>query len=427
MHNQRDEQVIFIKDLLFAALYRWRVILIAAIVAAMLLGGFTAITGLGSLDSTEPPADTAQATTLRDNIRRQSEYLENSVLMNIDPHHAGKATANISILAESFSAEGSDALASYVGTLLSGYASAISNCISSEDAATALGLTTADLLDLVMVSTTVHGPADGTLSIQVYHGELEKAEQILTYILEAIPATTEMLKSTVANHTTNIITASGVRLDMALLERQTKVLKTLDDMRTALNKLPSPGIVGASNFSHKDLLKKSVLMGIIGAVLGAGGVVCAIWVAHFSSTKVYSARTLTAWTGIKVLGCVEGTSPKCAIDRWLRKLEGRANENALPVTATIVANYAAESTDFLICADSACPDTVQKTFSQKISTAKLCGTVTEDITAAEALPECGAVLLIAVCGKTRYSDIARQMQLIRDQGKPLVGCVVIDG
>ena len=416
MNKERDEQVIFIKDLIFSILYRWRKILIAAIVVAVLMGGLSAVLGLIGGNS-----DASSNSALRDSARSQAEYLENSVLMNIDPHHVGKATANVSILAETFSAEGSNELTSYIGALLNGYSTAITNCLGTEEAAQALELTTADLLELVTVSTAIHGPADGTLSVYAYHSDLEKAEQIIEYILEKLPATTEMLKDSVANHTTSTVTASGIRPDLTLLERQTKALKTLDDMRTALDRLPAEetGIT----FSLKGIL----LNAIIGAFLGGCLAVGVILVSHFSSTKVYSARTLTAWTGIKVLSCAEGTRPKGAIDRWLRKLEGRAEETALPVAATIAANYAVENADFLICADPACPEAVHKALVQKIPTAKLCGTVMEDISAVEALPGCGAVLLVAVCGKTRYSDISRQMQLIHDQNKPLVGCIVIDG
>lgn len=417
MYKERDEQVIFIKDLVFAVLYRWRRILICALVSAVLLSGFAAIIGLLNQNNNDIPTNT----NLRDSARLQAEYLDNSVLMNIDPHNVGKATANISILTETFSAEGSTELTSYIGALLNGYSSAITNCLSSEEAAKELELTTADLLELVTVSTTVHGPADGTLAIYAYHSDVKKAEQIVTYILDSLPATGEELKTTVANHTTNTITSSGVRADLALLERQTKALKTLDDMRMALNKLPAAEI--STTFSLKTLLINC----IIGAVLGGFLAVGVILVAHFCSTKVYSARTLTAWTGIKVLGCAEGTQPKGKIDRWLRKLEGRANEAALPVTASIAANYAAQTADFMICTDPACPETVQKALAQKIPSAKLCGTFMEDISAVEALPGCGAVLLVAVCGKTRYSDISRQIQLICDQDKPLVGCIVIDG
>ncbi|MBO5867942.1 MAG: hypothetical protein J6Q54_03415 [Oscillospiraceae bacterium] len=415
MYNEKDEQVIFIKDLVFTALYRWRMILVFALVAALLLGGFAVLTG-----QSDQGGSPISVTNL------QAEYLKNSALMNLDPHRVGRATANISILAEAFSAEGSNALSSYVGALLNGYASTISNLLGKEEASTALGLSTTDLMDLVSVTTTINGIADGVLVVQVYHNELAKAEEILTYILDTIPATTEELTASVANHTINTVTASGLRMDLSLLERQAKTKKTMEESRVSLNKwFVAESVTEA--VSTKALVKKGILWGVIGAVAGLFMAVCVIWVSHFSSTKVYSARTLTAWTGIKVLGCAEGTAPKCAFDRWLRKLEGRANEKALPVTAGIVANYAASNADFLICADPACPEAVQKLFSQKIPTAKLCGTIIDDIAAVEALPGCDAVLLVAVCGKTRYSEVARQMQLIHDQGKTLVGCVVIGG
>ena len=104
-YNNVYEQEIDLKDLIFAVLHRWRMILAAAVVLALLLGGYKA---LRTYNHNNDDASILEAkaqyekdleaynqrvsvcereiANLEEDIDRQEDYLENSILMNMSPY-----------------------------------------------------------------------------------------------------------------------------------------------------------------------------------------------------------------------------------------------------------------------------------------------------------------------------------------------------
>ena len=102
---QNYEQEIDLKDLMFAVLRRWRPIILIAIIFALLLGGFKAVRGLGQMKDAEYVASKQQEydnsmdqyemskerlekeiENIKASLESQNDYMENSVLMNINPY-----------------------------------------------------------------------------------------------------------------------------------------------------------------------------------------------------------------------------------------------------------------------------------------------------------------------------------------------------
>ena len=65
MYTEDYEQEIDLKDLLFVLLYRWRILLLAAVIGAALLGGYKAVKG---------NAQNAKQTDLRSKKEFKYEY-----------------------------------------------------------------------------------------------------------------------------------------------------------------------------------------------------------------------------------------------------------------------------------------------------------------------------------------------------------------
>ena len=426
MQHERDEQVIFIKDLIFAALYQWRKILVVVLAFALLLGGYKAISGLPI--ATEDPGTSQEESdgdTLQDKVRQQVDYLNDSVLMNLNPYDLYKATLTLSITAQCVTPEGSPMPASYVGAVVSSYVSSLGAVYATEEAAQIAQTTPQYLSELVVIEFELHGVADGTVTVSIRHNDSQIAEQLLALAEQALPDITRQITDEVSAHTLRSHASGSMVVDPELAELQQKEKKALADNQSAL--VGQTPIISSEQYtSYKELIKSAVIFAVIGAILGGFLSVCVIWVLHIASTKVYSARTLKAWTGIKVLGTAAACSRKNPIDRWLRKLEARADEKQLAVACATVSNYATEL-PMLVCADAGCPESAIKALTDKLSCAQVCGSLTADVTALEKLPKCGNVLLVVTCGKTLYRDIVQQMQLIRDQDKELIGCVVLDG
>ena len=428
MYHEKDEQVIFIKDLIFAVLYRWRSVLAVAVAIAVLLGGYKVISGVaGNTDVQQEETQASTLELLEEDIRKQMHYLEESVLMNIDSYQVGKATATINVIAPS-DASGSAAFpTSYLGAILQTYTVMLSDRIADAAVAETLEIEGKYLTELISITSEANGLNTGTIAVVVNHKEEQTAAEILACLMQTLPEITEHVQQTVADHNVTSHTFSTVQLDTDILDLQKEELTYLETLKNeyAQKKATTPPVV--QNMSKKEILKGGILFAVVGGVLGVCLVAGLVWVGHFSSVKVYSARTLTAWTGVKVLCRVPGKQSKCTIDRWLRKLEGRAGEEKLPVAAATIRNYSIPGQTLLVCADSGCPEDVMSALCANTPDIRLCGGLTEDVTALDAISQCEKVLLAVCCGKTKYSDVAQQAQLIRDLKKELVGCVVIDG
>ena len=54
------------------------------------------------------------------------------------------------------------------------------------------------------------------------------------------------------------------------------------------------------------------------------------------------------------------------------------------------------------------------------------GSLLRDPEALRKLPVCDGVLLVLVCGKSRYSQVKKSLERVTDAGKTVLGCVVVE-
>ena len=170
------------------------------------------------------------------------------------------------------------------------------------------------------------------------------------------------------------------------------------------------------------------LFAAAGAVVGAFIVICLVFVRHIASDKVYSARTLKNRIGLRVLGRMP-VSKRCKIDRFICKMEKRVCEPALAATAANIRNYCSGTQHMLVAGnDAQQAEAVMRLIREQTGmTVTCCGSLLQDVNALQALPACDTVLLVETCHKSTYSDIEASIQLVEDQGKALIGCMLIGG
>lgn len=111
------EQEIDLKDLMFAVLYKWRPIIITAVIAAVLLGGFKGMRSFQNYRDADAQAEAQESyqqdlevyntskaayereiDNITNDIQKQQEYLENSVLMNVSPYDVCEARDRKSVV-----------------------------------------------------------------------------------------------------------------------------------------------------------------------------------------------------------------------------------------------------------------------------------------------------------------------------------------
>ena len=228
-----------------------------------------------------------------------------------------------------------------------------------------------------------------------------------------------------------------MNLNLAELQRQqTEKLTTLNDSlqtkQTAYDELEEPKEVDSSK---RAALKSAIKYGILGGILGGFLIVFGICVAFVMSDKLYSAKELRSRYKVKVLGRLSKGGKKAgAIDAWLNRLEGRAcNVNAeteYGLIAANIRNYADGMKTILVTGDvdseilRGAAEALEKELSGIRVISGNC--MLEDAETVKKLPECDGVVFVEQCGMSKYSALELEIERVKDLGKSVVGCVVLE-
>lgn len=436
MENERKEQVIFLKDLVFAALYQWKKMLVVGLVLALLFGGFAVLSNrtsvsIGGLTMT-PETQTVvnqlewKLEKLDSLIADQITYMDESPLMTMDPYQVCSSGFQIAVQPKYASGQQPTVNATVetsIFAILGAYKSALSS--SNLDAiAQKLDLSQNHIKDMI-----VFDMSNKVLSCQVRCSTMEQATEIAEVLLGIAQNATSDICQEVQDHTVSFLpTQTGPCYNKTIDELQTSAYKALStytndkfSAETELKKYQPTELVA----SQANPLVYAILGGILGVCLVAGIAL----LGHLGSGRVYSARVLENRTGIRILGCVKSDKKHCFIDKWLRKLEGRSDNRSLASVAINIRNRCADHKHLLImgcfCQEALEPvtDILQKAGIR----CTLCADPQSQADALEALPQCDCVVLAESCGVSRYDSVVWAMQTVSDQEKPLLGCVLIDG
>lgn len=465
MENRNNDHMIYLKDLIFTALYQWKKLLIGAIALAVLLGGFQGIAGL--IDLTDPKTLESitkqnkiqleryeaevksldmQIETLRGQIRSQQEYLDNSLLMQLEPYAYFEASLVVYVQTDYHIMPGMtyqtpdkapDIIRAYEALLLG------NDCLQAM--ADAMGTEPRYLKELLVLNqtantqqTTVQSESN-VLSVVAKAPTQEQAQQLLELLLEQVMLQQQSISASVGTHQLTVVEqATRSAIDLKLAETQqaendrlTALLTAQTTAQTSQATLSKPTLQADGG---KAVLKKAIIFTVIGGVLAVFLGVVILWIGHISSDKVYSARTLSDRTGVKILGTSASQIPAAAIDRKLRKLEGRDLADASAKAQLLALNIRklAEGASTVLLTGTACAQDRQALvaeLSQAMPQVKFLNAddVLSDVAALEALTACDVVVLTEQCGISLYSDVIRRIDLIRDYNKQLLGCVLYGG
>lgn len=442
MEKERIDQVVFIKDLLFAALYQWRRIIAVALIFAVMLGG---IVGVAQWKSTADVAsDEVIQAAIKDyenqkllldkvvedaqrKVDSQEEYSMESTLMALDPYGIYRATVELTVLSDK---EIQYETADNAPAILHAYSVYLSSDQVISEIAEEMNMKPKYLTELILMENG--GSETKSLSITVHYPTAEGAQTILDALMSALAQAKLEITENLGAHKSSIVASSvDERIDLTIIEKQEEAAQRLEKLQTALVDAQSQrSALNAPSFGTSASIRKVVLFAIIGAILGAGIVACCAWVGHIASNKVYSARVLKNKTGLRVLGCVPSSKKKNAIDRWLRKLEGRAlREDSLAIAVATAKNYCDNGESLLVagCCDQEELTLIALELTKLGIQATAGGCLLQSAAALEQLPLCDKVLLVEKCGCSKYGNILLAAERIADQNKPLIGCILFEG
>ena len=432
MEQQKETQMVYIKDLLFTVLYRWKTVLIVMLVFALLLGGVSMLLG-GSPSQEELHAlanySTAKAVydqriaALEKSVNERQAHINGSLLMALDPYNHYEAQLTISVQLQEGDSGFQSAFSSQ--SVLEAYRA----MLTEEGFLTTLAellQQPAQYVPELMGSTS---PAIGTdtITFTIKCADAQTAAALAEAMEHHLVGSQETIQQDLPAHNLSVLKTTALAIaDSDLAETQRGELNRLAEILTGLTEARNKrnALVLPDTASSASKLKTAILLAAVGAFAGAFVVVCLLWVGHIGSGKIYSARTLQNRTGIKVLGTLDSGKTRGPILRWLRKLEGRTATSDPTFVATEIA-LRAEAGKLLVIGSNALAKALKATMPQAEVTAA--ASILECPEALKALAACDSVVLVEACGNSRYQAVLQQMEKIKDFNKQLIGCVLVDG
>lgn len=432
MEHQKDGQLVYIKDLLFAVLYRWRTVLVVMLALALLLGGVGFLLG-GKTSPEDAKAlenyNTAKAVmeqriaALEKSVAQRQTYLENSLLIQLDPYNHYEAQLTVSVQLDAAD-PGLDS-AFVAQALLEAYRAVLTEETCIEKLAEILQQPAQYTSELISSTTPTIG-AD-VITFTVKCADAQTAAALADAVKAHLEQCQAQISRDVSAHKLSVLKSTALATaDSALAEAQrgeinrlSEILTGLTEARNKKSALVQPDTASA--------VKTAVILAIVGAIAGAFVTLCLIWVGHIGSGKIYSGRMLHNRTGVKILGALDSGCKHGAIQKRLRKLEGRAATTDAALVATDIA-LRADAAKVLVTGSSesrkALAEALKKAMPQ--ATITEAASVLECPEALKALAACEKVVLVETCGKTCYQAVRQQMEKFEDYGKALIGCVVVE-
>lgn len=474
----QDEEEIDLVALMVTLLHKLKPILLTAVVCAVLFGGFAGIKAIRGADK-----DTLKAQRLEDEeyqqkkrdyeevqalykqnvdsntqqqqnaaaaVERTQEYMEKSVLNNLNPYNVWNAKTDLYIstgyqIMPGMSYQNPDR----TGAVLAAYSSALNDGAILNEIAAQVGTEANYLRELVSVDYSTYSQI---LTITVMGEDPEFVDGVMEALLGQMEAVKGNITDIISSHTVTTIARSSYNsVSTSLMDRQkanTDQLTELENRIEALqldrqkldnafqtdtdawNNVEEPVIGGAASSLAKYLL--------IGFLLG-GVLACGVVVVRFLlDGMVYSASELNRSTGLPVLGALASDRTKKAgkLDAKLYQMEGRPDGSAdaemLCLMAQTIRSRAPEAKNILVTGDLPA-DQLEALAAALQATEPLRG---QSVTAAESILKAAAtvphvvaadaIVLAADCTVTRTDAVREQNEKIVRLGKQILGCIVYE-
>ena len=436
MEMERDTQTIFFKDLFFCLIRKWKPIVLFALIGAMLLGGMQIAQNKKAAAALNVPLS-GEELSQREQVRQaiadtntrietQRAYLSSAPLMIIDPNQVYQSTLTLYVhtdykIQPNVTYQNPDNRPA----ILTAYQQALSDGEVINHLAEETGLPSQHLHELFTFTQTISSPAILTVTISAPTEESAQLLLDLTH-LAAADASASVADQT-DKHSLSIQASQPVlRSDATIAEKQKQALQRLtllQDQKAEWQKLQTSITITGDEASP-------LIHAVLGAVLGAFAVAAIVCIGHICSNKVYSERTLKNRTGIKVLGRAPSTDRHTKAGNWLRKAEGRVNNaSAIDVIAANLRNTPIGYNGLLVVGSA--PEADRALLRQALEKVEIsfqdCGDLLTEPKAHDALSVCSAVVLVEKCNHSTYDDIEHVLEMISNQEKPVLGCVLLDG
>ncbi len=460
MEFQSEVRRVSVRNLLLAIARKWRTLVWAAVILAILGGG---LQGVRSWRRVSNPGTRAQAAeayqaekdayaarqeelntqieNLEQAIANQQAYVEGSALMNIDPYHVYEGQLYLYVSTPYKIAPGSvyqDPDWTTQTVIL--YKFALNGSSLIDAVARRVGMDSLYLRELVSTDIVVlNGVSTQVFCLTARGDSRALVENILSAVQSRMDSISQEITDTVGEHTVQCVVESVQETsDQKLADQQQaaydqaeKLTLSLDETRAELAALKEPS---APSYTRRSIAMSTIKYGVLFALLGVVAVVFFVCIRFIAGDRVYSGAELEYRCGLPVLGNLSyGKGKRNALDQKLWQMEARGLEQDPQAYALLAAKLRGISRDGgeLLLAGDVEPE-LRQTIAREI--AALCpgrkisvgGSLLCDPKSLDALSRSEGVVLLAQCGTSRYSALSRQAAYVSGQKKNLLGCVAVD-
>ena len=461
MNHENAPREINGKHVFIFMLRRWRLMVALGIILALVLGAYQAVNGLKNRENDfksyykavdEYNASLKEYETRKEMLELEIQkkvktseaqllYLEESILMNMNPDKKTQVSADILItldklVLDRYSHEAYDP----ADSLISLYSGRI---VSEADLSefTADGINEKYIRELISVKLEA---SNNIIAVTVSHPDEAVAVSILDEILNTADTCKASIEKQTFAHSLTVIKGKPEQVyDAALKESQEKANALLSSYNTSLTssqsdlkKLAKPSGVTVSEPSFTNIVIKSCIFAVLGFILGAGIIAVMRAIAYFCGAKIRSEAELAELNTVRVLGntVIPGkTRFLPCVDRLIDSFEGIDTDisheqkqeilafnirEAIGSAKSLLLIGGAEQIDFELLKQhlkTALPD-VEISIQRDIH---------KNVSAYCKLNQNDAVILVEKINATKYRDLNKIKSFVEAKGKALAGCILV--
>lgn len=455
-YNNEYEEEIDLKDLLFYELYKWRSIVLAAVIMGILFGGYKVVSETVLKQNSEivveteeyekKKADYERAVSIYEreieNLQKmlveQKVYLDNSILMDISSYEKPGASADIFVKLEDFEVLPGLEMVNLDPTdsIVKAYASDIEHYIDWKEIVDELGVDAVYLKELV--STSIDYDSN-TFHVEVCYTDVETADRILDEILWQIEQRQDEIYASLGEHTVSVMKrTSGITNDTALADRQSNIndrassyQKKLTEKEKALEGLEPPEASAVA--SKKQIIKLTLKYAVLGVIAGIF-VMAAFWgMKYLLNTSLRTAEELKSRFGFKLLGVFSPKKRTGIIDCKLERLEGigerETTETVLDRASLNIQNCGVNIKNILVTGEYS-EEKLNELVAELSNRTKdieftACSGLVKSTKALQQLSGCDGVVLVVQRGVSKIEEIQKEKEIVEDWKKEIIGCLVI--
>ena len=470
----RRERIIDIKALLRCTLEKWRLLIIAGLICAAVMGGMEGYTQYKAyrkgVEAEAAQAEEAAASAgsqesaslkdqelkmMSDRLEEKNRYYSESILGKIDPANEGFASADLIISArpeQTADQAETDSEYNYIRSrefnILNFYTNAALYRTDLTEAAEALG-TRAQLLG-ELITVTDSNKSDSMITIKVIYPTQEGAKTILDSVVGQVSDLYAEAQRTYGEHTFTIANeVSSTIVDTAMYKwsnNRAAEITALINSRKTLDKNLASGTTTAKKavtISKKSAVKAAIRRGAIGLLAGIFGALALVALYLIMTGVVLSGRELNRQYSLRRIACIPGRKYGSlkGPDKWVASIDSAYYNHPNRATCVQVANanletlLGAAGRDAQVAMVGDLSDEyLEKAAAEFTKTARAAGSrvryyavplSSQTPEGVEAIRRCDAAVLVAKAGRSTYKGVGDVLDTAELLGRDVAGSVVI--